>query len=167
MESAFVYTENNLYRTITIKKLNYGLRMSGYDDYEDSSIEEGRDDSYYFYDSRISKKIPIKREEFEHLWNELSALNFNKILLENNSDGCDGWKEGIALRRGFHESQVMLWCPDLNSFSKTEQPESFKFLTIMEQIKELAKKYNFKLNPQEKDYLKPREKFTDLGEEIK
>lgn len=132
-------------RTIKIIKENFSCHILG-ERPEPSYIYEGSETPYFSNDDE-TETVSIKNKEFKMLWNGFSSLNFNKIFLEANITGSDGWREGITLKNGFHETTIMLWCPEIADYSVTEQPESIKFLKLLKKIEKLADKYNFELNP--------------------
>lgn len=145
MKLPILYQREYIMRAIKIIEQNYGCHTIA-DEPEDSYIYEGND-SPYFSNHDESETVPITKKEFETLWEGLSTLDFNKILLEQNITGCDGWRKGISLQIGFHETNIMLWCPDISNYSESEQPESIKLLKLINKIEKLANKYNFELNP--------------------
>lgn len=93
------------------------------------------------------KSVKFDKGIFSRFWDEISQINFNKVLLENQElVGLDGYTFTIELSAGSGSTSVTLWCPSEETYKERGWTESADLMSIVNEMLENAGLWNFSLN---------------------
>lgn len=120
-----------LYEEINAEK---GFTISCIDEEKEASIFDLRQDE-------CSKLIP--KDGFENLWNKIMGINFQKVLLENESyQGCEGSYLIVEVSVGLQSLTLSLWCPNKEFYEEYNLTESLKLLDVVYELIDYAAKHH-------------------------
>lgn len=106
-----------------------------------SCIDEEKKASIFdLSQNECSKLIP--KDGFENLWDKLMEINFQKVLLENESyQGCDGSYSIVEVSVGLQSLTLTLWCPDKEFYEECNLTESLKLLEVVYEFMDYAEQH--------------------------
>lgn len=134
-------------KSITIKQESCWDLISKKSSEKGFTITFDEDDEATIFDLSVdfgSKLIPKKG--LIEFWDKLMKINFQKVLLENETyKGCDGSNSIVEISVGDHSLVLSLYHPDVKFYTENNCTESLKLLSVVNELIAFVQLHNVAL----------------------